>query len=759
MPSPRLCARRLLLGAGGVCLAAGLALQPLIAQDGPTLPGGEAPKKTAQADMMGLDLGLDDDDEAADDETPAVGLALVLPEDAPESIRPRAWDDLPDSWDDWAEETANRVADLYSGELDLKEQRYALKRLNVKLGTLRKAINDPTYSRIRGQLVEFEDALALRVALAEAALPAAISPPSGGQDAAIAREFTGLLNQVTRTRNDLNRVRHAELWKRYFRLTELANIALRRDDSDDALDQLDAVLAKLDGENADDEQEEFLERESLQDLAETIDELLAYLEEPPSDAEAFGEQLGEVFRAVDEYEQAVSRDAALDIKRLIGELPGRYTNGSRLAGILSQRYRGENVRGLVGEQLVRELLQQSDFERGVINDCILGARVVGSQLVNSNLSVDLLPSPTNLRFQLNLSGTVNTRTTGYKSPATIQSVGNHQYASNKTVFFDGYRFSSTPAAVGVNVNNRTIGVSTSIRFPIFRRIARNIARRRVAESAPQAAAITRRKVTESVGTRFNSEVDELLGQAESRVQTKLYQPLAILGLSPARQRIYSTDTTANLTWLVADADELSASEPPPLPMVSRGVSAQIHESYLNAFIDRLDLAGRTFSNAELRAHVSGRLSSAFGRPISFGGSNPSADANSDVSNAKFVFDTEDPVRVRVENERIVLRLRTGLELEDKDDIPTQIVEVPLFVSRRGSQIVVKQGDVSVEPAEGGGGFRQIARSKVVIEKIEAAGDGERTFNGTYTLRLENKSLPLSLTTLRIAAGWITATMQ
>ena len=727
----------------GATLSA-MSLTGLIAQTGPVLPGQDS-MRTAQVD-----------DDVLDDEDEFVGLSLALPEDPPDSIRPRAWEELPSSWEDWAIETGDRVADLYSGELTLDEQRYTLKRLNVKLGTLRSAIGNPAYSKIRGQLIDFEQALSLRVQLAEAALDAMQNPPIGAGNSVVSRTYNDLTNQVVAVRNDLNRVRHGEMWKQYLRLTELQNLAGRRDTSDEALDQLDAVLAKLEGDDADAEQEKFLERDSLVELADRLETTLDTIEEPPSDAEALGDRIRELLDAVDDYETTASRDAALTIKQAMSNYS--LPNGSRFASILSQRYRGVNVRGTLAESIVQRLLAQSNFEREVINDCILGARVIGCQFTNSSLAVDLVPSSTSARFRLNLNGRIQTQTTGYKRPATVYSRGNHAFSANKTVDFDGYRFGASPAAVGVNVNNQTTGVTTSIRFPIFRRIARNIARRRVAESAPQVRAITRQKIVTGVGERFNTEVNGLLGQAEGRIQQRLYQPLSLLGLTPQSQSITTTDTSADLAWLVAEADELSAGTAPPLPLASGGVSAQLHESYLNAFADRLDLHGRTLTNEQLRSHIRSRSESALGRSLPQRAS-AAGGGDSEVADAKFVFDTVDPVRIRVEDNRIVLLLRTGLELEDKDDIPTQIVEIPLNVAQSGSQIVLTQGDVSVSPVEGGGGFRQIARSKVMIQKIEETGSGQRVFDGNFTLKTESKSLPLTLQTLDIAGGWITATMR
>ena len=750
LPCVRLSRRAFAALAVGLGVTA-VALPPLVAQDGPRLPGFDTETRTAAVDA--------DDDTAEEDDGP-VGLSLALPEDPPDSIRPRAWEELPSTWEDWSIETGDRVADLYSGELSIEEQRYALERLNVKLRTLRTAIGQSQYANIRGQLVDFEQALSLRVELAEAALDAIVNNRTiGAGDRANRAVFQQLFREAVAVGNDLNRVRHGEMWKRYLRLQELKSIANAADMSDDAYDQLDAVLGKLSGDDADADQRDFLDRESLQKLADQIEAVLDTIDEPLSDDEAIGQQIRDLLEAVDEYEASAATDAVDDIQRAMRNAAG-LPNSSRFASILSQRYQGTNVRGSVSESLIQRLMAQSNFERGVVNDCVLGARIVGCQFTNSNLTVDLQPSPNTARFQLNLAGTVQSRTTGYKSPATVYSVGNHAFASNKTVTFDGYNFAASPAAVGVNVNNRTTGVTTSIKFPIFRRIARNIARKRVAESAPRVRQITRDKIVENVGGRFNDEVNELLGKAESRVQQKLYAPLSRLGLTPAVQTVSTTDITANLDWTVAEADELTAGQAPPLPIVSGGVAAQIHESYLNAFADRLDLHGRTLTNQQLRDHIRMRLESAFGRSLSMA-SRPVASGDSDdaVANAKFVFDTVDPVRVRVEDDRIVLLLRTGLELEDKDDVPTQIVEIPLNVSRVGSQVILKQGDVSVSPVERGGGFRQIARSKVMIQKIEATGDGQRTLNGSYTLQLENKQIPLTLQTLRIAGGWITATMQ
>ena len=53
------------------------------------------------------------------------------------------------------------------------------------------------------------------------------------------------------------------------------------------------------------------------------------------------------------------------------------------------------------------------------------------------------------------------------------------------------------------------------------------------------------------------------------------------------------------------------------------------------------------------------------------------------ANTKLIFDTVDPISFQIEDGDIVLQLRAGLERPGEEDIPTQIISVPLKLTIEG----------------------------------------------------------------------------
>ena len=708
-----------------------------------------------------------------DGEEPAGPLTIgeVLPDDVPQAVSSSVIQDLlPESWADWGTEVNELFVELYEDDPGAADADRIIRRLNVKKNTLDRAIADPKYRKIAGRLRDLRERIVKRLEVIGAVRELAGSGYSVDPNGETNRLFSEAMTNLVAAKNDLYRFKTGRQWIDYLKLDRLSETLGRRDKSEDAAELIDAVAGRLvGGREYDGEQADFLDRKSLNELSESLNRLYDRLEDPQSARDATAEGIAELVQALEDFETFGSLEGSRRLEAALPALSAYGSGGARLASLIRRSYLNDNFRAAVGEGLIVSLLNNSRVERDIINDCIFGARVVGTQLTNADLRVDLVPNPSAAAFRLMLTGNVSTDTRGIAKQATVFSKGQHNFAADKAVTFDGQRFAATPASVGVNANNRVYAAQARTRIPIIRKIIRNIALDRARELTPKSNALTRDKIGKQVGGEFNEQVNELLGNAEGRLQGRLYSRLRNVGLYPERQQVSTTDTTLNVSARVLAGDELAASPAPPLPVPSGGVSLQLHESYVNNALSRMNIAGRTMSNEDVRAEFRRFAEQLTGRPVNMAGKAtklaPAGGGDSEdgeaAEDADFIFDEADPIRVRITEGLVTVILRAGLDLADpdKDDIPQQVIEIPMDVEQAGSRVTLTPGTISVSPVERARNrFRQVAQANVMRSKI---GDAlaARQIDATFDLALEQKRLMLALQTLDLADGWVTATLR
>src|SRR5262249_43212195 len=124
-----------------------------------------------------------------------------------------------------------------------------------------------------------------------------------------------------------------------------------------------------------------------------------------------------------------------------------------------------------------------------------------------------------------------------------------------------------------------------------------------------------------------------------------------------------------------------------------------------------------------------------------------------------VFDKVDPVRFQVNDGALVLTLRTGFKQEGKEDIPTQIVTLPMRFSVDVKNVDIEPGDVSIaaaEPPESAA--KQLARAGVIRKKM-AQSFPRREINRVSNLTVGNRKVLVAVTRIRALDGWLSITVE
>src|SRR5262249_57251628 len=120
---------------------------------------------------------------------------------------------------------------------------------------------------------------------------------------------------------------------------------------------------------------------------------------------------------------------------------------------------------------------------------------------------------------------------------------------------------------------------------------------------------------EKVLPKFNAEVDQQFGLG-GKSNGQLVQKMASLkelSLYPDAKLWTTTDSELRGAARLMDASELGGSEPHPALYLRRGISLLVHQTMINNAIDRLDFAGKTMTDDEIRAKIEQELSTLLGK--------------------------------------------------------------------------------------------------------------------------------------------------
>src|SRR5262249_46210734 len=149
----------------------------------------------------------------------------------------------------------------------------------------------------------------------------------------------------------------------------------------------------------------------------------------------------------------------------------------------------------------------------------------------------------------------------------------------------------------------------------------------------------------------------------------------------------------------------------------------VHESLMNNAVDEMGIAGKTMTETELRALLEEKFGKLLNREIKL----PTPEAagpgpeEGDKGPKALIFADSDPIRIQFAGNQVILTIRAGFKREDKEDIPQQVVRVPLNFKIEGNKVIATRGDVSVTPvAKPANAAEQVALAGIVRRKIESS---------------------------------------
>lgn len=593
-----------------------------------------------------------------------------------------------------------------------------------------------------------------RVNLISAAIEASQASPEGSTTPA-----SDLATAAASTGTWLDTIPNGNSWGAYLHLEELQ----KADVSTDVLKQVSYNLTL--SASMDASQKSFASKPQLQQLKNAVDKAIRRTGFANDAEGAKGEQkylIDTLIASLLSYEHdqlgSDAEQARSAWRSLRNDFPAA---ASHLRPVVNDNYFNHNLHFVVSEELLSRLISDYRSETGCIAECILGAWVTGSQNTNVDLRADIKPSTNRAMFDMNVNGTVHSSTVATKSPATIWSQGNNSFWMNKSVFFDGRNVTSTAATFSVNTSSQVTGLKTKFDgIPIVRRIVRNIATQKIAESKPQSEALTAQKIRDAALPKFEDEANQQFSTANTTLN-KMFASLEKRGVAPDSTSARSSNTHIALSSRTIGLERIGGSLQPPSALIASGAAVQLHESALNNAIDALGFQGRTILEKDVASELESALSDLFQRDIKLtdGTAEPVKADEEPEPPTSFVFSKSDPIRVHFDKNQITLVMRAGVIQVGKEEIPEQIITIPIEMSLQGGKVVLEPGKIGIASKEETDRLKQITRANQ-IRRILSNRLVRRELNGTIDLQAAgDKTLPLTLTMIQLLDGWLSAEMM
>lgn len=686
------------------------------------------------------------------------GLQGILPAEAPAGLTADDFAALDGTWAQWAEGVAVLVERLYAEPLDVAGQRAALAQLRSKVRVMERALGDPAYRSIHAPLVSLRGTLLRRIELAEAMLDTLALDPRSARAGRLQRSSESLRASLTRLEDHLFSIPNGSAWLDYLGARGLQSALAEPQPSDAAVAQLTAIQRRLQRAEQSDRADvrAFASAPAFQSFRQSVTSALnaATIEFTPEAQAQLREQLAALAQGIEDYEATHASAAAAQVRSAFGAIRRTAPDGGeRIARALQNHYFNYNFRIAVGEGFLNKVMATQRLNQGQVSDFVMGARIGGYQWTTTNSGVNLKPSPHSLRMDITLSGVSQSSTQGVTRQATVFTSGNHQFWATKEVVFDGDQFFTQPALISVDANNTTTGARTHVsRLPIIGRIADSIAVREAQRRRPQGEAIAASRLTGRVVPELDQAVNQEFGELNSRIDREFWQPLREEGLYPDARQLMTSENTFRMLTRMMKPGELGGSTPwePDVPFDS--VTLMVHESLLNNSADTLGFAGQELRDEEVRDRIENLLSRLLQRDVQFpADERPAGENEPNV----YIFAEQDPIRFAIRNGELYLTIQSGFRREGEESIPTKRIVVPLNFTVHGNMIHVNRGTVRVYPVGRAdvGAAQLVAQAGIIRNKIEGALP-ERQVDGTTTLDVEGRQVPVTIARLDLLNGWL-----
>lgn len=411
-------------------------------------------------------------------------------------------------------------------------------------------------------------------------------------------KYEALANRVIYANHKLKAISHADTWRTYLLFTELYKAATSREASDQSISRIARIaLARFEGADQQPVQKAFF---SQPEFVALQNELKKWAADPVD--------YREVLADIEAYEQSGETSAAAAVASQYHKLRWSQGPAAELGGQISTRYRDANLCFQVSDEFLNRYVPQSGSFNEPIAMNVSGANVYGNSTTRNQMRIRLLPDAENIHLALETWGVVDSNTQATQGPVTVFNQGRADFQARKLVRIGPNGVDVKRSESAAYSRNNNIGMQTDYdSIPLVREVVRSIADRRQREMADQTKAESEFYLRQKVEQKFDSEVAAQLAGGQQALYEKVVGKLAALNLHPQIVGLSSTEHSANVRYRVANETQLGAHTPRPQAMAGSMLAAQIHETAVNNFVERLGFDGKQMRVEELVASISAKL--------------------------------------------------------------------------------------------------------------------------------------------------------
>jgi len=390
-----------------------------------------------------------------------------------------------------------------------------------------------------------------------------------------------------------------------------------------------------------------------------------------------------------ELEKQITRNLekpTVESTRQIGKIVGLMSqlgHSPNLVERIRAKFARPNVNMKISLSAVNRLAQRPVTDTTPVRDVILGAQVRGTANSTGILRVKTVPADDHIAVELQLAGNIQSRTFSYKKPVRVGSLGSTNFVATKHLEISDDVFLLLPSATSAHTKTRICSVKKT-GGNLGRRFIEKIARKKVAESKPQAERVAARHAERQVSEKFDRQVVEAVYEARQNYDSKLHPPLERIGMFPEYLHMASSASGLQIETTLASYKQISTDRLSPGVRDDNDLTLQLHESALNNFLPHL-LAGAKLGQdkesepPQLEGEVPTWLKKAANDPKvkeQFVSENRKAESgkqnggeSSDFKPWAFVLNNEHPVSVSFDDQKVTLRIRIAQlkTLEDGEE--------------------------------------------------------------------------------------------
>lgn len=417
----------------------------------------------------------------------------------------------------------------------------------------------------------------------------------------------------------------------------------------------------------------------------------------------------------------------------------------------------------IPEGLLNRLLTEERSEIAPVRDVIAKADVFGRQQTSTRVVVDLKPSADDAELHLVLTGAIHSDTVGVTSQAAVKTLGRHDVLAIKPVMFDGYQITTKRPQVRVDVHNEHVAAATAFDGTLFGGMARNTAIKTANKKKAQVDAETAEHLSAQLGPQFNREADRQLAQFNREWRDGLRSRFGNLWPQQLTARSSDSELVLSAAWSDAPAmswQEIGKSDSTRSRVTnSDAVTVWLHESVINAWLRKLDLGGKTMTEAELRGVLESFIARLGGRVQPKATDKKLAVQPLPGTAPLIRLGQKDPVRVTIADGQVQLIVVASIEVAGQQVLAQDEITLPWSSKLERGQWHLAPGQLAFAKADTG--VSLVGMVETMVRTQLAAAIPEITFPDSIPLPIvtpNQRVTELRLARSEASAGWLEFSM-